>query len=356
MSTLPTSTTMSRFPAPPLFSLPETTVAQSSRGERDKEFLAIVALLMAIAVLAINMILPAFDQITRYFGLSDTSQAGLTVSLLYLGLAIGQVVLGPASDTLGRRAALTIGVGTFLIGCLISGTAISFEMLIVGQIIQGIGLGAPRIITLAILRDRFSGNSMASAMSFVMMMFVIAPTFAPFVGALVVSAGGWRSLFIVYGLLGTGLMLLIALRLPETLPKDRRQVFSIRAIRHSQVSVVKNMQAMGYAICLGVVSGPFVAYLNSSQQIFEFQYQLGYFYPVVFAALSLWVGAASLTNGLIVQRAGMNLITTVALLLLVLASGLVSFTYLFIGTNPHWASSSSIWELRCFVSDFWSAI
>ncbi|AQQ07509.1 hypothetical protein B0E33_18650 [Roseibium algicola] len=288
-------------------------IAEPRTAGSNKEFLGIVALLMAIAVLAINMILPAFDQISSQFDLSDTSRAGLIVSLLYLGLAIGQITLGPLSDSLGRRKALFIGVSVFMIGCIVSGMATNFETLIIGQIIQGIGLGAPRVITLAVLRDRFSGNSMARAMSFVMIMFVLAPTFAPFIGQNIVSIFGWKFLFVAYGILGASLLLLIRFRLPETLPRDRRTRFNPNAIGSSYVAVLKNRKATGYAVALGAISGPFIAYLNLSQEIFEFQYQLGKTYPIVFAILSLWIGAASLVNGLVVQKLGMENLSTISL-------------------------------------------
>jgi DHA1 family bicyclomycin/chloramphenicol resistance-like MFS transporter len=317
-----------RIPSAPMSGLPSWSryklvahpAVQVDNGFREKEFLAIVALLMAIAVLAINMILPAFDQITTRFGLTGSSQAGLTVSLLYLGLALGQVTLGPVSDAIGRKNALMIGITIFLAGCLISGTATDFKMLIAGQIIQGLGLGAPRVITLAILRDRFTGNKMASAMSFVMMMFVVAPTFAPFVGKLIVSMSSWRMLFAAYGALGISLLLLVRLRLPETLPKDRRQSANLKSMAKAQIAVLKNTGTIGYSVALGVISGPFIAYLNMSQELFEFQYGLGTAYPILFALISLAIGAASFVNGVVVQRIGMTTLTSIALAAIVLMS------------------------------------
>lgn len=308
-------------------------VKAAAMNSEDREFLVIIALLMATSVLAINMILPAFDQITRHFNLPDTAQVGLTVSLLYAGLAFGQMVFGPLSDSIGRKGALTIGIGLFLAGCALSGAADTFEMLILGQIFQGLGLGAPRVLTLAILRDRFSGASMASAMSFVMVMFVLAPTFAPFIGQIIVDASMWRVLFIAFAMMGTGLLLLIWLRLPETLPSHRRQVISLHSSYLSYLDVLKSRQAVGHAIALGVISGPFIAYLNMSQQIFEFQYDLGTFYPIIFAALSLCIGAASFVNGKIVLHIGPSFLVILAMATIVTTSIIATIVLIMTGTS-----------------------
>lgn len=312
--------------------LPRSLAA--SLFNQDGEFLVVVAMLAAMAVLAINMILPAYSQITEEFSLSSPAKAGLTVSLLYLGLAVGQIILGPISDSIGRIAALKIGLLVFLIGCIVAGLAPSFEIVVLGQIIQGLGLGAPRVITLALLRDRFKGAKMAQAMSFVMVMTIVAPTLAPFIGLAISSAFGWRTLFVAYGLIGIFLVALIHFRLPETLPKSRRYAFRSRSLVSAFATVIRSKHAVGYAFALGIVSGPFIAYLNSSQQVLMFQYELGDAYPTVFAVLSLWLGAASFVNGKLVLTLGIERLVSFALVTIVLVSSVVGFYYLAQGKNP----------------------
>jgi DHA1 family bicyclomycin/chloramphenicol resistance-like MFS transporter len=312
---------------------PNKSTSTIEADSKDREFLVIIALLMAIAVLAINMILPAFDQITGHFILRDDVEVGLSVSLLYFGLSLGQIVFGPVSDSIGRKGALSIGLGLFLIGCAISGTANAFEVLLLGQIFQGFGLGAPRILTLAILRDRFSGAAMASAMSFVMVMFVLAPTFGPFFGQIIVNAGTWRSLFFAFAGMGGCLIVLIWLRLPETLSSNQRRTMSLRASYLSYLEVSKSPQAVGYSVALGVISGPFIAYLNRSQQIFEFHYELGTLYPIVFALLSLWIGAASLLNSKIVHKIGLGYLVLFAMLGIITTSVIATAMFVLIGSN-----------------------
>lgn len=306
------------------------TPPQQSRPE----FLIIMALLMAMAVLAINVILPAFHDIAREFELVDPNQVGLTVSLLYAGLAVGQVLFGSLSDSIGRKPALAWGLGLFLTGCLISGLARDFSGLVLGQIVQGLGLGAPRIVTLAILRDRFSGDAMARAMSFVMMIFVVVPTVSPYLGQVIVGMGGWRQLFLMLGILGGALVFYLHVRLLETLPKNKRRELSTSSFLTVLKSVLRNRYAMGYAVALGVFTGPFIAYLNMSQQVFEFQYALHGRYPLVFAVLSIWLGLASFVNGIIVRRFGAVRLVTAALMLVIVASAFLFGNIQATGEDP----------------------
>ncbi len=296
---------------------PDTTDPHSWQ---DREFLLIVALLMSSTVLAINMILPAFEQITLEFALPTATRAGLALGALYAGLAVGQIVLGPLSDTIGRRNTLSIGLLTFMFGSVISGLSPRFEILLVGQIILGFGLGAPRVLTIAIFRDRYSGPRMVRAMSLVMTMFVITPTFAPSLGQEIVLKLGWRSIFAAYLIFGLVLLAIVQWRLPETMHPSLRRAFDFVSVKRTYQTIATNRQALSYAMALGIITGPFVAYLNLSQQIFEFQYELGTFYPLLFAILSLWLGVASLMNGLLVTRTGAERIVTVLILLLIFGS------------------------------------
>ncbi|KKJ77056.1 hypothetical protein WH95_08190 [Kiloniella litopenaei] len=270
------------------------------------EFIILIATLMAIVAMAINMILPAFADITRHFGLDTPTQVGLTVSLLYVGLAFGQITFGAISDNLGRKPAMLAGLGIFVVGTLVSWSAPTFPLLIFGQIIQGFGLGAPRVITVAIIRDRFEGSGMARIMSFIMMIFALVPTVSPYIGQAVIVASDWRMLFVVF-VAGTMLAALwFACRLPESHPTSARTGFSFRPVLVNLRDVLSNRAAMVHAATLGIVSGAFIAYLNLSQQIFEFQYGLGNQYPFYFALMSLSLASASFINGRVVVAVGLE--------------------------------------------------
>jgi len=279
----------------------------------DTEFICLNAMLMALVAISVNMILPAFQNMTANFGLPDQNIIGLSVTLLFGGLAVGQLVFGPLSDSFGRKYAMNIGLALFVAGTAISYFSADFTVLIIGQIVQGIGLGAPRVVSLAIVRDRFVGNAMGRIMSFIMVIFVMVPTVSPFLGQSVILAFDWRSLFIVFGAAGILMALWMNVRLGETLVAEKRSRYSIENLYSAVLIVAGSRVSMGYAVSLGLVSSAFIAYLNMSQQILQVQYGLGVHYPLYFGALSLSLAAASFMNGRIVLWLGMEALSLWAL-------------------------------------------
>ncbi|MDN5214761.1 MFS transporter [Fulvivirgaceae bacterium BMA12] len=269
-------------------------------------FIAILALLMALVSITINMVLPAFQSMANTFQLRHQNQIQLVISLLYLGLGIGQLFYGPLSDSIGRKRTIYIGLILFITGCLVSYLSGDLVTLIAGQIIQGLGLGAPRVISLSIVRDRYAGNSMARAMSFIMVIYILTPIFSPILGKMVLMLAEWRTLFIVFIFLGLAVLLLFRYVMPETLPPERRKAFTVRHLVAATAGIVNNQISLGCIIILGVYSGVFITYLNLSQPIFEIEYQLGNRYPFYFASLALGIGLASFLNGKLVTGFGME--------------------------------------------------
>ena len=98
---------------------------------------------------------------------------------MFLGLALRQLLFGPLSDNIGCKPAIQLGIGLFSIGCFLSGFATNFTMMLLGRVLQGVGLAGPRIVSIALIRDLCVGDSMAKAMSFVMSVFVVVPVIAP---------------------------------------------------------------------------------------------------------------------------------------------------------------------------------
>ncbi|OJJ22491.1 hypothetical protein BKI52_07370 [marine bacterium AO1-C] len=281
---------------------------------RDGEFITLIAFLMAMVAFAINMILPAFKDMTKDLGLNNETHIQLSVSLLYLGLAIGQVFYGALSDNTGRKRSIYIGLLLFMGGCLISFVAPNLTILIIGQIVQGMGLGAPRVVTMAIVRDNYSGNAMGRVMSFIMMIFILVPTISPYLGQSIILLTHWRVLFLVFIGLAVGMLLWLKIRLPESLDQSQRTSFSLSQVYKTILFILKTPAALGYTVVLGLFSSAFIAYLNMSQQVFQIQYDLGKQYPLYFALLSLSIGLASFTNGKWVLRYGMEKLSKVALI------------------------------------------
>ncbi len=316
---------------------------QNKANSSFKEFIALIAMLMALVAFAINMILPAFQEIADGLGIHNVNDIQLVVSLLYLGLALGQVIYGLLSDTLGRKPSIYSGLILFIFGCLISISAPSLYILIVGQIIQGIGLGAPRVVTFAIIRDKYEGDDMAQAMSFIMAIFILAPTISPALGQGVLLLGNWRVIFAVFLTLAMVMLIWFRFRQPETLFLKQRTPFSFRHIKNNIWRVIKSHVVMGYTIMLGFFLSAFVGYLNLSQQIFQIQYGLGRQYPMYFAILSLFIGWAFFLNGSLVMYFGMKTMTKYALI----TSSAISVLF---GVMVHeYSGHPPLWMLMSFM-------
>ncbi len=284
------------------------------------EFIVLIALLMALVSVTINMLLPAFQSISTDFQLKDKNQIHSSISLLYLGLGISQLLYGSFSDSIGRKPTIYIGLVLFVIGCIISWQSSNLTVLLVGQVMQGLGLGAPRVISLAIVRDKFEGVQMARAVSFIMVIYMVTPIVSPIFGRSIISALNWRALFAIYIGFAVLIFLLFKFRMPETLPKVKRKKFTLKHLREATEEILKNKSSLSYILVLGLYSGVFIAYLNLSQVVFEFQYHLGEQYPYYFAFLALSIGLASYINGKLVNRLGVKTITRLAII------GSISFT------------------------------
>ena len=271
-----------------------------------REFVALMAMMMSLTALSIDAMLPALSQIGNDLGVVEPNDNQLIISILFLGLAIGQLFYGPLSDAIGRKKAVYIGLVFFSVGCLMSIFSENLFIMLLGRALQGFGLSGTRTISVAIIRDRFKGDKMAQVMSFVMATFIIVPTIAPFMGQGILWVAHWR--FIFWTILGLGLLLFIwfSTRQRETLKKENRIKFELGKMLLAAKEVFTTRSAIGYTIAAGFISSAFVGFLNSSQQIFQVQYGLGEKFPMFFAMIALSVGTASFINGKMVVKHGMQ--------------------------------------------------
>lgn len=274
-----------------------------------REFIALMAMMISLAAMSIDGMLPALSDIGKELAVQRDNNTQLIISLFILGIALGQMVYGPLSDSIGRKPAVYAGFFLFMIGCLLSLLAFNFAMMIAGRIIQGFGLAGPRIVTMAIVRDRYEGRAMARAMSFVMAVFIIVPAVAPAFGQGILILAGWRAIFGAFLVLSLIILTWFAVRQPETLAVENRTRFSLMRtmIVFRQICAIKT--ALGYTIAAGFIFGAFQGYLNCAQQIFQIHYAKGVWSPVYYSTLALTIGGASLWNSRLVMRYGMRALT-----------------------------------------------
>jgi len=278
------------------------------------EFVALMAFTTSLVALSVDAMLPAFPDMIRDLGVAVVNDMQLIISLLFIGMALGQLFYGPLSDTIGRKPAMYLGFGLFIIGSVLSMIASDFEVMLAGRFLQGVGAAGPRTVAIALIRDRYHGSEMARIMSFVMTVFMMVPIFAPALGQFILLASGWRAIFASFVILSLMTLIWLAIRQPETLLKPDRLPLSFRKLRMAAREVLRTRLTMVATVVSGCVSGTFIGYLNVSQRLFQEQYQLGKQFPLYFALLAIAVGLASIMNGTLVIRFGMHKLANLALL------------------------------------------
>lgn len=278
------------------------------------EFITLMAFLMSVVALAIDAILPALDQISYEIGIQNSTDNQLLITMIFLGLGLGSLLFGPLSDSLGRKPIVFIGFGLFIIASFICIYAKNLDTMIVGRILQGIGLSAPRTISIAIVRDSYSGDYMARIMSFITVVFIIVPIIAPALGKFVLDHYSWQAIFYIQLLFSIFISFWFWIRQPETLLKSQRIKFTVHIFSDGLRELIQFKRTIGFTIISGFITGSFMVYLSTSQQIFQSQYGLSEEFPFIFAGLAISVGIATFLNGTLVLKYGMEKLVTMALI------------------------------------------
>jgi len=284
------------------------------------EMTIFTATLMSMVAIAIDALLPALGFISADLNVTNLNNTQLVISMLFLGMALGQLICGPYSDALGRKPVLYTGLVIFLIGTVTCYFAGDLNTLLVGRFVQGLGVAGPYISAVSLVRDQYKGKDMAKIMSLVMMIFMLVPAIAPSLGQALLYITDWRGVFIFYIAYAGIITCWIFLRLPETLPKESRIKLTVPGFLNGFKSVVTHKVTMSLTIAMGLIFGCFMSYLNSSQQIFQNQFLVGDMFSVYFGILALVMGVSSMVNAQLVQKVGMQILTQYAFLTIVLAS------------------------------------
>lgn len=302
------------------------------------EQIILLAFMISMVALAIDVMLPALFDISRDLQAENPNDRQYVIAAVFLGLAIGQLFYGPLSDSIGRKPAIYMGFGLFLIGCLLSIFAQNFTIMLVGRLLQGLGVASPRIVSLALIRDQYQGREMARFVSLVMTVFILVPVLAPALGQLILYFAEWRMIFVALFVLGLATLIWFGLRQEETLALEHRAPLSLKRIWQAVKEVVRTRAAFGFTMVGGFIFSAFLGYLTMSQQIFQDQYGVGDMFAVYFGVLALALGTASFVNARLVMRFGMRKLSYHALVALTVLSMLfMVYTYLWNGQPPLWA-------------------
>lgn len=272
------------------------TAAAPARARSEAGVVGFLAFTGALLAIGIDTALPAFDEIRDDFSLADGSgEVSLVVTTYFLGMAVGQLPMGPLSDRFGRRPLLLISLGLYLVGALGASLAPSFDLLLASRFLWGIGAAGPAVIGNAIARDLYTGDQMARVLSLTMAVFLIGPTVAPLIGEVLLLTGVWQLVFLVGAALAT-VGATWAVRFGETLPEDRRRPVDPSAIGRAIRTTLTNRTSLGYILAMVFSYSAFFIFLGSSQPIVDEVYGRPGWFAATFAGVSA-------VNGLCVWQA-----------------------------------------------------
>ncbi|MCP2257551.1 MFS transporter, DHA1 family, bicyclomycin/chloramphenicol resistance protein [Streptoalloteichus tenebrarius] len=304
------------------------TVSASARPDREvtpppppARLTAALALLSFVEPLATNMYLPGFPEMTGELA-TDAAGVQLTLTAFLVGLAVGQLVLGPLSDRYGRRTPILVGTAVCTVATAVCAVAPTLEVLIALRFVMGFSGAAGVVVGRAVVTDVTSGPVAARIFGMLMALGGIAPIVAPLAGGVVVSdAGGWRAVFWVLAATSALMFLAALFFVPESLPAARRHSDGARGTLRAAASVLTNRQYLGYMLAFCLTAGALFCYIAASP--FLFQDVLGFDVgeaSVVFSAGALTATLSCVAAARLVSRHRPESLLATGLVVLVAAS------------------------------------
>jgi len=287
-------------------SSPTASTAPAPGVMHGRELIGFLAAAMALTALGIDLLLPAFPEIRSEFGLEpgSTAVSGF-VTAYFVGLAGGQLLIGPLADRFGRRPLLRVGIVLYALGAALAIVAPTFGLLLVARLLWGVGAAAGRVLSVAIVRDRFVGAPMARMMSLIMAVFIIVPVVAPTVGALLLRLFTWDQV-VLLNLVAAAGVLAWTLRLGETLAVEKRRTLHLGVLARAAARVLRHPTSGPLVLAQAVLFGGFASYLSTSEVVYSEVFERRALFPVLFGVTALAMGAATLLNGRVVERIGLR--------------------------------------------------
>ncbi len=275
------------------------------------EFIAIMGMVMAVVAFSIDAMLPGLPEIAAELTPDAPNRAQFMVTSFILGMGLGTLIVGPASDSYGRKPVLLAGAIVYIIASAFAWRADSLNAMLAARVVMGIGASAPRVVALAIVRDLYAGPLMARMMSFIILVFSLIPALAPSLGHMIMEAFGWRSIFVGFALFmvfsGTWLMM----RQPETLRSSARRPISLRAMGAAAAEIFGHHTARLSILVQSLTMGMLFTVLSATQQIFDVTFGQGDVFHLWFGGIAVVAASSSILNAQIVMRFGMRAIIKV---------------------------------------------
>jgi len=269
-------------------------------GRARLRLAALLGMLAMLGSLSIDMYLPALPDIAEDLG-SSASHAQLSLTSCLVGLGLGQFVLGPVSDSFGRRKPLLVSLASFTVASLLCALAPNTTTLVLARFVQGLTASGGVVLSRAIVRDVFSGKALATFYSLLMAIIAVGPLVAPIAGGgiLTLPSSSWRTVFFVLSLLGLFIVVVVGARLGETLPAERRAADSFPHAVRAVCALLTDRAFIGYALVIALIHGGSFAYVAGTPFVYQDLYGVS---PQTFSVLFGVNGLAFISGSLIVAR------------------------------------------------------
>jgi len=319
----------------------ERLIVESSTPEGESttpsrvRMIAVLGALVALGPLTIDMYLPALPKIADDLSVSS-SVAQLTLTGTLAGLALGQLIVGPLSDSLGRRRPLMAGIVLHMLASLVCLFAPNIAVLGVARGLQGMGAAAAMVVAIAVVGDLCADSVAATVMSRLMLVLGVAPVVAPSLGAAVLLKASWHWVFAALVVLAGGLLLLAALALPETLPASHRRPLKVRSIAATYVEVIRDVRFVILVLVAALGMSGLFAYIAGASFVLQGHYGLDQqAFALVFGAGAVALIGATQFNVVLLRRFAPQSIVVWALVAASLAGVVfVGLSYEHIGGLP----------------------
>nr|BFE61030.1 multidrug effflux MFS transporter [Dactylosporangium thailandense] len=325
-----------------------TTPGELLPASRRFRLVLLLGFLTALGPLTIDMYLPSLPTITSDLHASAAA-VQLTLTGTLAGLAIGQLIVGPLSDALGRRLPLLAGIGVHVVASVLCVFAPDLAVLGTLRVLQGLGAAAASVVAMAIVRDLFNGLAAARLLSRLMLVVGVAPILAPTVGGLVLKLTQWRGVFVVLAVAGLAILAATAFALPETLPRERRRGGGIAGTVRDYGRLFADRVYVGLIVVAGLSMAALIAYVGGSSFVFQDQYGMSeQQFALVFAGGAVGLIAATQLNVRLLRRWSPQRILAAALLIGV-ASGAVLLALAATGAGGLFGVLVPLWAVLAMV-------
>jgi DHA1 family bicyclomycin/chloramphenicol resistance-like MFS transporter len=257
---------------------------------------------VALGPLTIDMYLPALPTIREQLGASSAT-VQLTLTGTLVGLALGQLVIGPLSDALGRRRPLLAGTALHVVASLLVLVAPNIAVLGVLRVLQGVGTAATAVVALAIVRDLFEGRAAATMLSRLFLVMGVAPVLAPTIGGEILRFTSWRGVFAVLAVYGLVVLAVGALALRETLPAARRHRGGIADSLRTYGSLFRDRRYVGLILVAGLTMAALFTYVSGSSFVYQQEFGLDeQQFGMLFGAGAVWLISGTQLNPVLLRR------------------------------------------------------